>query len=318
MQERLEALVIAGLAVCERAPLRLRAVDSIGLCHFMRQGILQCDARVVQQARRRFVPDIRHGLAVDPVLIGWCLRIFRLKFRPGVGDCLIEYFRPVLRVAACLGSARDQILQSSRRHFEPGLNDLYSLFYEAHTTGHPIMRPLVYHFPDDPRCWTESFDFMLGSHLLVASMLEPGVRTRKVYLPAGTWWCDFHTSQWYEGGQEIEVAAPLEQIPLLVRDGGIIPMLNEGRLTVQVYSRGDAEFTLFEDDGISRAYTQGAYTTIRLSFTRSEDESWAGKAERTHAGYALPYEAITFINVGDLPSEGMFNVDRYRKIVAIS
>ena len=195
---------------------------------------------------------------------------------------------------------------------------LYSLFYEAHTTGHPIMRPLAYHFPDDPRCWTESFDYLFGSHLLVASVLEPGARTRRVYLPAGAWWCDFHTSQWYEGGQEIEVAAPLEQIPLFVRDGGMIPMLNEGRLTVQVYARGDAEFTLFEDDGISPNYAQGAYTTIRLSFKRSQDGAWDAQAERMHAGYELPYGEITFVNVGDLPSEGMINVDAYRRAMVIT
>ncbi len=169
---------------------------------------------------------------------------------------------------------------------------LYSLFYEAHTTGHPIIRPLVYHFPDDPRCRTESFDFMLGSHLLVASVFEPGARTRRVYLPAGAWWCDWYSRQWYEGGQEIEVDAPLERIPLLVRDGGIIPMaaVENGR-EVRVFARAAAEFMLYEDDGISLDYQRAGYTTIRLS----GDESGTCKAERVHTGFELPYSEIRFV-----------------------
>ncbi len=173
---------------------------------------------------------------------------------------------------------------------------LYSLFWEAHTTGHPIIRPMVYEFPDDPCCWTESFDFMLGSHLLVASVLEPEARTRKVYLPAGTWWCDYTESgAWYEGGQEIEIAAPLDQIPLFVRDGSMIPMLTptDERL-IYVFARSSAEGTLVEDDGISLDYQSGAYTTIRLSMDANGD----CKAERQHKGYDLPYQSLIFALLG--------------------
>jgi alpha-glucosidase len=168
---------------------------------------------------------------------------------------------------------------------------LYSLLFEAHQTGHPIIRPLVYEFPDDPRCYTESFDFLLGSHLLVASVVEPGARTRRVYLPAGAWWCDWYTSTWYEGGQEIEVAAPLDQIPLFVRDGGMIPMGTDNVRNVRICTRTTAEFTLVEDDGVSLDYQNGGYTTIRLSV----DTNGECKAERIHAGYQLPYETIRFV-----------------------
>lgn len=168
---------------------------------------------------------------------------------------------------------------------------LYSLFWEAHTTGHPINRPLVYEFPDDPRCWTESFDFMVGSHLLVAPVLEPDARTRRVYLPSATWWCDFDEGRWYEGGREIEVAAPLERIPLFVRDGGIIPIKHGDDRVARVFARGTAEFTLIEDDGISPDYQRSGYTSIRLSL----DANGTCKAERVHAGYELPYQTIKFL-----------------------
>ena len=100
---------------------------------------------------------------------------------------------------------------------------LYSLLFASTQTGQPIMRPLVYAFPHDPRCRTELFDFLLGPSLLIAPVLDPDVRAREVYLPAGTDWCDFHTGAWHAGGQVIEAAAPLERIPLFVAAGGLIP-----------------------------------------------------------------------------------------------
>lgn len=97
---------------------------------------------------------------------------------------------------------------------------LYSLLENMHQQGTPIMRPLCYQFPDDPQCDTESFNFMLGEYLLVASILGAGATACEVYLPAGTRWYDFYTRQEYEGGQIIEVAAPLDKLPLFVREGG--------------------------------------------------------------------------------------------------
>lgn len=179
---------------------------------------------------------------------------------------------------------------------------LYTLAVEAHRTGHPIIRPLVYHFPHDPRCITESFDFMLGAHLLVAPVLEPGARSRRVYLPAGTAWCDWHTGAWHEGGREIEVPVPLERIPLFVADGGMIPMgkhmrhVGEQPDTVRdiyVFTRRDTAFTLIEDDGISSDYRSGGYTEVRLTMRR-EAEGWRGRAERLHAGWELPYTEVRF------------------------
>jgi alpha-glucosidase len=183
---------------------------------------------------------------------------------------------------------------------------LYTLFFEASQTGRPIIRPLVYHFPGDPRCHTESFDFLLGSRLLVASVLEPGARTRRVYLPSEAWWSDFYTGTWFEGGQEIEVDAPLERIPLFVRDGGIIPMTPQNALDqreVYVFARGDAATTLIEDDGISLDYQRGGYTAVRLSLTQ-QGNVWIPTAERAHAGYKLPYDKISYVIASQHPVQG--------------
>ncbi len=188
---------------------------------------------------------------------------------------------------------------------------LYTLLFEAAQTGHPIIRPMVYAFPHDARCHTESFDFMLGPNLLVASVLDDGARTRSVYLPSGTAWCDFHTGVWYEGGQTVKIAAPLERIPFLVPAGGMIPMgplpkslptSGEGLVQpddereVYVFPGGndDGEFTLIEDDGISLGYQRGEYSEVRLRVSAQPDQIGLA-AEVTREGYPLPYRAITFV-----------------------
>lgn len=206
---------------------------------------------------------------------------------------------------------------------------LYTLMVEAHQTGNPIIRPLVYHFSHDPRCWQESFDFMLGSHLLVASVFEPGARTRRVYLPLGTAWCDFYTGKWYDGGQELEAAAPLERIPLFVADGGMIPMgkvmrhvgeQDDDLREVLVFVRESASMSLLEDDGESWMYVDGAVTEIQLSVVLQE-EQFVASAEYIHHDYPLAYEQITFIIATDSPypvKEGVLENGRWRVTVPIT
>ncbi len=180
---------------------------------------------------------------------------------------------------------------------------LYTLFFEAARTGEPMIRPLVYHFWDDPACRTESFDFMLGPSLLVASVLEEGARTRRVYLPRGDMWCNYYTGEWHTGGQTITAQAPLERIPLFVRAGGVIPMGKVMRHVGeepddlrQAYvfphpETGTGSFSLIEDDGLSLEYQEGAYTEMQLAVAATP-ERIAINVQAMHEGFALPYEDI--------------------------
>jgi alpha-glucosidase len=90
--------------------------------------------------------------------------------------------------------------------------------------GQPLILPLVYHFPHDERTHTESFDFMCGRNLLVASIFEPGARERTVYLPTGATWRDAYTREVYQGGQTVTVPAPLNYIPVFLRDRADLPV----------------------------------------------------------------------------------------------
>ncbi|MEN9538657.1 MAG: hypothetical protein RLZZ126_892 [Pseudomonadota bacterium] len=102
---------------------------------------------------------------------------------------------------------------------------LWSLFERASQFHEPIIRPTFYDFPDDERCLDDCGDFMLGSALLAAPVLDPGATQRSVYLPRGpACWYDFHTGRRFESGQTHTVDAPLSTLPLFARSGAAIPL----------------------------------------------------------------------------------------------
>ena len=89
----------------------------------------------------------------------------------------------------------------------------------ASETGTPMMRPMFYDFYEDEKCWEVEDQYLFGPDLIVAPVMEAGATTRKLYLPKGTKWTDAYTKKVYEGGQWIEVEAPLEIIPVMIKEG---------------------------------------------------------------------------------------------------
>ncbi len=97
----------------------------------------------------------------------------------------------------------------------------------AHRCGTPPMRPLLFDFPDDPHAWRVEDQFMFGPDILVAPVVEKGARERQVYLPAGSDWTDAWTGERIPGGQTVTADAPLERIPVYLRDGAELPIAPE-------------------------------------------------------------------------------------------
>lgn len=94
----------------------------------------------------------------------------------------------------------------------------------AHEHGTPVMRTLFYEFPADAKSWDVSDEYLFGPDLLVAPVMEAGLTQRPVYLPAGAQWTNAWTGEVLPGGQTITVAAPLDIIPLFVREGAALPI----------------------------------------------------------------------------------------------
>ena len=104
---------------------------------------------------------------------------------------------------------------------------ILSVMQEAHETGLTPMRPYLVEFPEDPKSWTVDDAYLFGRDLLVAPVLEAGARSREVYLPKGASWRDAWTGEEHEGGQTVTVPAPLDRIPLFLRDGVTLPISAE-------------------------------------------------------------------------------------------
>jgi alpha-D-xyloside xylohydrolase len=162
---------------------------------------------------------------------------------------------------------------------------IYSLGYRTHETGAPFMRGLFMDFVDDPKVANIGDEYMFGPALLVAPVVEQGMTSRAVYLPAGTDWYNFWTNERLHGGQTITVSAPIDTLPLFVRAGSILPMgvpvenTNEKQALseVRVYPGADGSFDLYSDDGTTYAYERGEMQITHLA--------WSDAAQRlTGAG----------------------------------
>jgi alpha-D-xyloside xylohydrolase len=90
---------------------------------------------------------------------------------------------------------------------------------ETHEKGAPVMRTLFYEFPQDAPSWDVADEYLFGPDLLVAPVMEAGVTERAVYLPAGATWTNAWSGETFSGGQTVSVPAPLDIIPLFLRDG---------------------------------------------------------------------------------------------------
>jgi alpha-glucosidase len=188
----------------------------------------------------------------------------------------------------------------------------YSLAHETCETGIPWMRPLVMEFPGDPRTANLSDEWMMGRSLLVAPVLHVGGQ-RSVYLPAGGWYA-FESNHRLPGNQTLEVTARLEEIPLYVRAGSILPLgpviqhtsqLPGGALELQIYPGQDATFTLVEDDGETTGYLKG---NIRRTTFKWQDDlgrlSWKSSGRYAGPDVFKNYHVVLFDASGKIEAEG--------------
>lgn len=119
----------------------------------------------------------------------------------------------------------------------------YTYAHEATKTGLPIMRHLMLEWPDDPKTYDAEYEYLLGEKILVAPVVEQGANTRRLYLPKGAW-VDYWSGEIIEGGKEVEISAPLDRIPILVRAGAVLPFIDPGIETLAQDMAGNKYRTL--------------------------------------------------------------------------
>jgi len=154
---------------------------------------------------------------------------------------------------------------------------LYTLAAEAHEAGAPIVRPLLFEYPQDLASWGVEDQYLVGPDLLVAPVMTQDRFAREVYLPAGSEWVDFWSDRIYSGGQKINYQAPIDVLPMLARRGAILPFQDPlltlsnnpyPDLTWRIYpSSQDERFVLYEDDGLTQDYKQGKAARTQVNCT---------------------------------------------------
>jgi alpha-D-xyloside xylohydrolase len=149
---------------------------------------------------------------------------------------------------------------------------LYNAFADYKQYGTPPFRGLVTDYPDDANTYKIIDEYMIGKSILAAPLLA-GTDSRKIYLPEGNWY-DYNTNKKYMGKQSYTLSYNLDQIPVFVKEGSILPLAKPVEyidantvFNVTCYVYGDeAKANLFEDDGITFNFEKGAYNNLVLNY----------------------------------------------------
>ena len=150
---------------------------------------------------------------------------------------------------------------------------LYTMNWRTHSEGRALCEPMYYGWPENGEAYAVPNEFLFGSELIVAPITQPvdpktnlaGVR---VWLPHGRW-TDIFTRRIYEGGRFVTMYRGVESIPVLAKEGAILPLStqaetndwkNPEQLELLIF-RGNNRFALYEDDGETNDFEHGASAT---------------------------------------------------------
>ncbi len=172
---------------------------------------------------------------------------------------------------------------------------LYDQFRHETESGLPVMRPLVLNYPDDHETRNLNDEYMIGTNILVAPIVNQGSTKRLVYLPAGEW-VDFWNHAEYAGRQYIMADAPIEKLPLFIKKNTILPWGNkvmhvsdeqEKVMTFKLYGECGS-YMHYQDNGQDFKYQQGEYNDYYIEV--AEDGKVTVKL--TKHGFKPTYDKI--------------------------
>ncbi|HYW96897.1 MAG TPA: TIM-barrel domain-containing protein, partial [Bacteroidales bacterium] len=153
---------------------------------------------------------------------------------------------------------------------------LYSYMYRTHSSGEALVRPLFFEF-NDKQAYGRDYQYMFGESMMVAPVLDEGTTSLEVYFPAlanNLYWTDLWTDEPQASGKTATVDAPLDKVPVYVKQGSVFVLGKEKKfvdqtpddtLFVEVYPGAEGEFTLYEDDGVSTDYEKDEFATTRIT-----------------------------------------------------
>ena len=214
---------------------------------------------------------------------------------------------------------------------------LYSTAWQVTSANGSYMRPLFSDFAADRKVWDMTDEFMFGHSILAAPIVKAQYTEEKIirtdamtgwnrqdvkgqkedgsninwlekksattYLPKGTQWYDYWTGKRYQGGQRVTLETTLDQVPMFIRAGSILPLGPEmqyvgekmwNHLELHIYPGADGSFTLYEDEGDGYHYEEGIYTTITFHWNDKARKLTIGQRKGQYPGM-LQHRKFTII-----------------------
>jgi oligosaccharide 4-alpha-D-glucosyltransferase len=189
----------------------------------------------------------------------------------------------------------------------------YTLAHENSTTGMPLMRPLFFEDESNLSLMDNAKSYLWGDAFLVTPIVDADIKEVLIPLPNGVWF-DYFTEQKYQGEQSIALATNLETLPVLVRAGAFIPMIDDiqstkdydsSQLTLHYYadkSVKSSEGKMYEDDGSNFH-----------SLTHNQHEILHFTANHTRQDSSVDNISFTLNRTG----EGYLNMPQKREITLV-
>ena len=231
----------------------------------------------------------------------------------------VGVFTPFLRNHAAINSRRkepwsfgEETEEIARQWIDKRyrlLPYIYSAFYESTQTGMPVARTLAINYPGEEKIYENEFqnEYLFGGEILVAPVASDKSLCN-VYFPSGDWF-RMSNDRHYPGKAEAVVDCPLDDMPVFIKAGGIIPLQTVIQntsekpspvLEIHVYNGPMSNtFTYYEDDGITYNYENGQYCRRLISYDPVKKSITIGKTEGTYSSKFTSFRLVLH-NFGDL------------------
>lgn len=214
---------------------------------------------------------------------------------------------------------------------------IYTAARQAYDTGVSLCRPLYYEWPEVNNAYLFEDEYMFGDDILVAPVVtkpeSDGMTARRTWLPEGRWF-DVCRNKVVEGNRTFTDRYAMEEIPYFFRAGSVIvnnpPMMNlntrPDRLILKVVPGGNGQTKLYEDEGDTEGYKQGAYTTTTISHEGNtltilpREGKFSGMPESR--SYTVEFLAVNrpkaVVIDGRQLTDGSWNYDQQRRLLTVN
>jgi alpha-glucosidase len=194
---------------------------------------------------------------------------------------------------------------------------IYTLTEETTRTGIPLMRPIFLEYPQSPEFFNDDHDFLFGPDLFVSPVVTEKLDAQGIALPPGEWY-DFWSSEKHTGKDKIDLHPRLDEVPLYIRAGAIVPMQPlvqytgekpDGPLQLRVFlpssTAGDnCRGALYQDDGHTYAFQKGEF--LRVNYSCEVSTSFVRVVSTVEKSAYLPWwksAEVTLVGAMSLPKE---------------